>query len=124
MGAAEIYVITAIAVVITGLAVMRVTMLITQDTFFDEPREWLEAKLTFDGMSDNMLPYWRRKLAYLITCPYCASAYVAALAVWMLWGLGGMFPVPPGNWMHWPALWLAVWAAHLIAWAASEGHEK
>jgi hypothetical protein len=45
----------------------------TQEEIFKEAREWLKAYQR--RHSDSL---WRQKLAYLPTCPYCLSHYVAA----------------------------------------------
>jgi hypothetical protein len=51
---------------------------ITQEEVFHELREILKAYQ--ERHKDSL---WRRKLAYLPTCPYCFSHYVAALFIWL-----------------------------------------
>ena len=51
---------------------------ITQEEVFHELRESLKAYQ--ERHKDS---FWRRKLAYLPTCPYCFSHYLAALFVWL-----------------------------------------
>ena len=51
---------------------------ITQEEVFHELREILKAY-----QERHKESFWRRKLAYLPTCPYCFSHYVAALFVWL-----------------------------------------
>jgi Protein of unknown function (DUF1360) len=84
-----------------GLAGYRLTRLVTTDTFppIQAAREWVEAR----G------PGW---LGKLVTCSWCASAYVTAALVVGI-ELCSRQPVPV------PAVfWLAVWAvAALVAWA-------
>ncbi len=62
-------VITPLVLAITALAVARVTRLVTDDYLLAEPRartiQWLGEE---------------SKLAYLLTCPWCVSIYIAAAA--------------------------------------------
>ncbi len=51
---------------------------ITQEEVFHELRAILNAYQ--ERHRDSL---WRRKLAYLPTCPYCFSHYVAALFIWL-----------------------------------------
>jgi hypothetical protein len=51
---------------------------ITQEEVFHELQEILHA---YQQRHKDSL--WRRKLAYLPTCPYCFSHYLAALFVWL-----------------------------------------
>lgn len=96
--------------VVYALAVARVTRLINSDVLLDGPRErvvswaWrrrygsaLTRTRDEDGADLGMQPYWqvvRRlngiepKLAYLITCPWCASIYVGAVAAPLWYWLG------------------------------------
>lgn len=57
---------------VSALAVFRITRLIVEDTLFDDQRaaliDWLKA-------------HDHPKVAYLITCPWCSSMYVAAAVV-------------------------------------------
>lgn len=63
-------------VILTVLAVARVTRLITSDVLFDGPRNWALKRLINPGR----LRRTRDKLAYLIVCDWCASMYVGAAA--------------------------------------------
>jgi hypothetical protein len=65
------------ALVVYALAVARVTGLITQDEITRPARDWLLARLDDTGPA--------RAVAYLITCPWCASIYVAAVAAPIAW---------------------------------------
>lgn len=51
------------------LAVFRLARLATEDVITEPAREQLHAKLTLGGHT---------KIAYLITCPWCASMYIGA----------------------------------------------
>lgn len=95
----------AITIAVFALAVARVTRFINEDKLAEGPRgrfiDWTWRKyrpgVPFNGRQYADEP----KLAYLITCPWCASIYVAAPAavIWWLWG----------DWPYAfiPALWLA-----------------
>lgn len=113
----------AVILFVYALAVARVTRLINEDVLLDGPRErlvsWAWARRygrteTFaraeDGTPLGRMPYWqvaRRldaaepKLAYLITCPWCASIYVGAVAAPLAYWLGS------SPWLFVPALALA-----------------
>lgn len=60
--------------VIVALAVARVTRLITLDYLTAGPRQWAVNKLGLDS-----------KWAYLLSCPWCASVWVAAAAAPTTW---------------------------------------
>lgn len=65
-------------VLIAALPVACVAWTVTQEEVFREIREW------FCSVRDNRAAaWWCRKLAYMPTCPYCFSHYVAALAVFV-----------------------------------------
>lgn len=86
-----------------ALAVARVTRLINEDVLLDVPREkvvsWAWKRRygeepSFDAVP---VPFWQSvranhgaepKLAYLITCPWCASIYVGAVAAPLWYWLG------------------------------------
>lgn len=70
-------VITTFAAVITALAVARVTRLVTTDYITAPIRQWAVLKL---GTSS--------KGAYLITCQWCTSLWVAAAAAPAAWWWG------------------------------------
>lgn len=68
------------AMVVYALAVARISALITQDELTRPARDWLLARL------DDGRP--AQTVAYLITCPWCASIYVAAVAAPVAWFWG------------------------------------
>ena len=59
---------------VLAIPVACVTWTVTQEEIFRELREWLKA---FQDRHRDSL--WRQKLAYMPTCCYCFSHYVAAL---------------------------------------------
>lgn len=95
---------------IYALAVARVTRLIGEDVLLDGPREkitdwaWRRkygsaptSTRNPDGEYRGVMPSWQvakkldavePKLAYLITCPWCASIYVGAVAAPLWYWLG------------------------------------
>lgn len=101
---------TLAALLVYALAVARVTRLINEDVLLDGPRDrlvsWAWARRygghlvnarAEDGSPLGQLPMWRAaqangavepKLAYLITCPWCASIYVGAVAAPLWYWLG------------------------------------
>ena len=64
---------------VLAIPVACVAWTVTQEEILREFREWLKA---FQGRHSDSL--WRRKLAYVPTCSYCFSHYVAALFVGLL----------------------------------------
>jgi len=74
-------------VLVVGLATYRATRLIVEDTIFEPQREWVLSKLFGSG--------WKDLLAYLLTCTYCMSVWIAAamLAVYSLVQYGSWFVV-------------------------------
>lgn len=71
--------------VLTILAVARVTRFITSDVLFEGVRARVIRKLIEHEGAPSAL---RGKLAYLIVCDWCASAYVGAAVAgaWYAWG--------------------------------------
>ena len=82
----------ALTLVVDALSAYRITRLITKDTLTEEFRERVIA-VSYDVERDHPEPSftgprtWHEtfendddppKLAYLITCPFCVSVYVAA----------------------------------------------
>jgi hypothetical protein len=63
-----------VALVVMALAVARLTGLITEDKITEGIRERLLDRLDEDS-----------KLAYLITCPWCVSIYLAIPAAVLVW---------------------------------------
>lgn len=100
----------AVILLVYALAVARVTRLVTADVLLNNPRErviawaWqrryganLVSARTEDGTSLGQMPMWQAvkahgglepKLAYLISCPWCASIYVSAVAAPLWYWLG------------------------------------
>jgi hypothetical protein len=114
---------TAVIVFVYALAVARVTRLIVADRITEAPRQWLAIrlwapKISADEARDRLPAMvehnglraaqsylaWERVMnraepplpVYLLTCPWCASIYVAAiaapLAYW--WGTEPWLLVP------------------------------
>lgn len=67
-----------------ALTTARITLFIVEDELFAEPRAWVLNRLTPDDDEGEPLPvaWWRRKLAYLLTCIWCVPVWVAALLTW------------------------------------------
>lgn len=74
-----------ISAVVYALAVARLTRLVTADKVFDFARNWLIGRLPDEHPA-----------AYLVTCRWCTSVWIAApaAAVWYLWGLQPWFLIP------------------------------
>lgn len=66
-----------LTLVLTVLAVARVTRLINSDRITQAPRDAVVRRLDPDGLT-----------AYLIFCPWCVSVYTGAAgaAAWWAWG--------------------------------------
>ena len=64
----------AVALVVMALAVARLTGLVTEDKITEDLRGWLLDRIDEDS-----------KLAYLITCPWCVSIYLAIPAAALVW---------------------------------------
>ena len=106
---------TWITFVVFALAVARLTRLITADRITEAPRRWLSIRLwapkipaaatqtKYPAMARTQgTPYVARVMAeerldagadpplsvYLLTCPWCASIYVAAVAAPVCWVWG------------------------------------
>lgn len=67
----------AVSLVLTVLAVARLTRLVNADVLTERPRVWLLNRL--DG---------HQMLQYLLVCPWCLSMYLGAggAAAWWVWG--------------------------------------
>jgi hypothetical protein len=100
----------AITIAVFALAVARVTRLITKDRITEAPRNKIVLALWARAIDDEVAakrfpnaPIHRRRwiaqerfeagaeaplLAYLLTCPWCASIYVAAVAAPVCWAWG------------------------------------
>lgn len=66
-------------IVLTVLAIARVTRFVTDDRVFNRPRGAVARWLDVRGWDE---------MAYLIFCPWCMSVYVGAAAAgaWYAWG--------------------------------------
>lgn len=71
-----------LSLVLMTLAVARVTRLITTDVLFEDPRGWAVRRILSPGITPL-----RHKIAYLLTCQWCASVYVGAAGAgaWYAW---------------------------------------
>lgn len=69
-----------LSILLTLLAVPRITRFVTEDTIFDGPRNWVLRHLLARNPD--------HKLAVLLLCPWCVSVYAgtAAAAAWWAWG--------------------------------------
>lgn len=84
----------AVAVFLLALgAVLRVTRFVNDDELFQPVRDWVDRRYGPES-----------KLAYLLTCPWCASIYVAAPAA-----------VVSAGWIA-PAIGAPWWFAALTLW--------
>jgi hypothetical protein len=94
---------SAVVLIVFALAVARVTRLINEDVLLDGPRErvvswaWARRYGSEPTLEASPRPLWslvrlnggvEPKLAYLITCPWCASIYVGAVAAPLWYWLG------------------------------------
>lgn len=116
--------------VILGGLVYRVTYFILVDSLIEEPRKKVLAKLTGGGDPDRddwplhmrTTTGWRLKLTELLTCPYCMSIWVGAVATAITWPT--IIPQPDGGWFVWLLVtWLAMSTIALVFWAVIEGHD-
>jgi hypothetical protein len=117
--------------VVATLATARSTRLVYKDSIFEAPREalvnWLEDEYHVGATDSQGVPVpgtitrkrfagIRVKLAELITCPYCVSAYTSA-AVLILWRIF-VWPFPAPVFM-----WLAVWMLAVVVLEYTDGEE-
>jgi hypothetical protein len=79
-----------------ALAVARVTGLVTVDTVTEPIRDWIVVRL------DDAEGSLGARLAYLITCPWCASVWIGAVAAPIVYNWGS------SPWLLVPALALAL----------------
>lgn len=84
---------SAWAWVVYALAVARVTGLVTQDQITEAPRNWLISRLP--------QTHFGAAVTDLVTCPWCASIWLAAIAAPLVWWCGWSL------WLFIPALALA-----------------
>lgn len=91
-------------ILLAAIPVACIAWTVTQEEVFRELRDWL------CSIRDNRAAaWWCRKLAYLPTCHYCFSHYVAA-AVVAAFGLTLITTSPLGHVAAWFAL---VWIANI-----------
>lgn len=64
--------------VLAVVAVVRLTRFVNLDVLFEPVRTWVEAKLGADS-----------KIAYLLSCPWCASIWVAGVVMPAAYALAG-----------------------------------
>jgi hypothetical protein len=88
-----------------ALAVYRATRLVTEDTIWEGTRDRVVAWSERDGRAATL----RVKVGDLITCPWCASMWVAGLAVGSWWVL------PVAVWRSGAAVLAASAVAGLVA---------
>jgi hypothetical protein len=99
----------ALIVLVYALAVARVTRLLVEDRITDAPRGWLVQRLWTRALGGNGALAARAALdgaepplsVYLLSCPWCASIYVAAVAAPLAYFWGS------SPWLFVPALALA-----------------
>lgn len=92
-----------VAFVIASFATFRVAKLITQDTLFNSPRNWLVAKLVVSETKGIRKKGIRVKLAYLMGCPVCCGVWVSLVFTGLLtrswpWELGVV------GWLLWASV--------------------
>ena len=111
----------ALILFVYALAVARVTRLVTADRITQAPRDWLTLHLWHRVTGDWNAAHQAKAdpkaepplSVYLLTCPWCVSIYVAAVAtpVAYLWG--------ERPWLFVPALALAF--SHITGLLAKNG---
>lgn len=88
-----------LTLLVTALAVARLTRIATTDAVFDRPRGWFIRRVGPESMA-----------AYLVVCTWCMSMWIAAPAAWAAWAYGDT------PWFQVPAVALALsYAAGLTA---------
>lgn len=78
-------------VLLTLVAVARVTRLITTDKLTEPPRNAVVTRLLREREDGTPSPL-RTELAYLVVCDWCASMYVGAAAAGAYWAWGETIP--------------------------------
>lgn len=76
----------ALTLLVYTLAVVRVVVFLTKDDLLGSPEERAQFELWVLGPAPS--PWWRRKAAYLVTCPWCVSIYVGAGGALVWYHLG------------------------------------
>lgn len=96
--------------IVLSAATYRIARFLVLDSLIDEWRDRLYLKL-LPPIPGTTLSLWRRKVADLMTCSYCATVWVAA-AVTVFWSL------VLADWIGWAFLivWPAVSAGSLVFW--------
>ena len=94
-------------VIVMGFVSARLTRLVYEDTIFDGPRNWL-------------LGWVPNKVAELLTCPWCISAYTTAATV-IGFDLFVSVPLPFAAWLAaWWVACFAYWAGAAVSKYADE----
>lgn len=98
----------ALTVLVTVLAIARVTRLLTTDRILDRPRIALMERFMAKAGDDSLA-------AYLVSCPWCISMYVgmAGAGAWWAWGTSTAYT----------AVTLALAASYVTGWLASHEGE-
>lgn len=75
---------TIVTLFLAALATARLTRLVTADILTEAPRDTVINWLTYRGHG---------MLAYLLSCPWCASMYIGSgvAAAWYAWGDSRVF---------------------------------
>ena len=110
---------------LAAAATYSIGRVIVLDDIFAEIRDGIIDRLTMAEFPDGerrpivrsvdgetmwrTLPLWRQKLATLLTCPHCVTAWVGAASVAVL-DVFESVPVPV-------YFWLATWSIALVLWA-------
>ena len=87
---------------------------IALDGLFEELRDayldWVTAGVRNGDPGWEALPVWRKKLATVVQCPHCVTAYpaAAAVAVTDIWFVDLPMPV---------LWWFGAWSLGLVFWA-------
>lgn len=87
-------------VLIIGLASARLARLALDDSIFDEPR-------------DEILDHTEGKLATLLSCPWCVSAYTTGALIAVVDLAGFSVPLPF-------VVWLAAWQVAVAAYFTTD----
>jgi len=98
----------ALTVLVTVLAIARVTRLLTTDRILDQPRIALMERFISKAGDESLA-------AYLVSCPWCISMYVGAAGAgaWWAWGTNTAYL----------AVTLALAASYVTGWLSSHEGE-
>ena len=77
----------ALTLLVYALAAVRVSVFIAKDDLFDDPRNAIIRALAGPG-SRGEPTGWRAKGITLVSCPWCVSIYVGAVAALVWYHLG------------------------------------